>query len=149
MSGRTESSLDDSSGVVVPCTDEEENFNSINTNATASTSTSYYYTAMPITPSHQQTARTKLSSSMRISTHQILAALMTREPQSIRQLHTLLAQLNKEHEAEIAGLSSSLSGSRGGAGGRTPHSAVEQAARSSTPSVLLSEQQILAVLDVS
>jgi hypothetical protein len=102
-------------------------------------STSYYYTAMPVTPSHQQTARTKLSSSVRISTHQILAALMSREPQSIRQLHDLLSELNKEHEAEIARLITSR---------RTSHSVVEQAARSTTPSVLISEQQILAILDV-
>jgi hypothetical protein len=105
-----------------------------------SSSSTYYYTAMPITPSHQQTARTKLSSSVRISTHQILAALMCREPQSIRQIHDLLSQLNKEHEAEIAGLTTTR---------RTSHSAVEQAARSTTPSVLISEQQILAILDVS
>mmetsp|Transcript_5548 Transcript_5548/g.9109 ORF Transcript_5548/g.9109 Transcript_5548/m.9109 type:complete len:582 (-) Transcript_5548:62-1807(-) len=100
---------------------------------------SYFYTAMPITPSHQQTARTKLSSSIRISTHQILSALMCREPQSIRQLHTWLSQLQKEHEIEMSGITSSR---------RTSHSAVEQAAKSTTPSVLISEQQILAILDV-
>ena len=99
----------------------------------------YFYTAMPVTPSHQQTARTRLSSSVRISTHQILAALMCREPQSIRQLHDWLSELNQEHAAEIALLTTTR---------RTSHSAVEQAARSATPCVLISEQQILAILDV-
>ena len=103
-------------------------------------STSYYYTTMPVTPSHQQTARTRLSSSIRISTHQIIASLMTRDPQSIRQLHDLLSKLTKQHELEIAGLTTSR---------RSSSNAGDHSPRPNTPSVLITEQQILAILDVS
>ena len=73
---------------------------------------------------------------------------MTNEPQSIRELHHLLSKLHQEYYVEMAELLS-IASSTSNSARRTPHSAVEQAAKLNTPSVLISEQQILAILDVS